>query len=80
MYIIIPHIKIIFHPLGCLAGFPPEISFFDRKTSEALGTHYLQVTVTMVFKCLRQRSNGLRICLPAVFYMYMYVFAWFHSV
>jgi hypothetical protein len=29
-------------------------------------------------KCLRQRSNGLKICLPAVFYMY--VFSWFHSV
>jgi hypothetical protein len=22
-------------------GFPPELSFFDRKTSEALGTHHL---------------------------------------
>jgi uridine kinase len=41
----------------------------NRKTSEALGTHHLQATVTMVFKCLRQRSNGLKICLPAVFYM-----------
>ena len=30
------------------------------------------------FKCLRQRSNGLKICLPAVFYMY--VISWFHSV
>jgi hypothetical protein len=60
--------------------FPPELLFFDRKTSEALGTHHLQATVTMdvVFKCLRQRSNGLKICLPAV--IYMYVFPWFHSV
>jgi hypothetical protein len=32
----------------------------------------------VVFKYLRQRSNGLRICLPAVFYIY--VFSWFHSV
>jgi hypothetical protein len=55
----------------------PELSFFDRKTSEALGMHHLQVTATMDFKCLRQRSNGLKICLPAVFYMY--VFFWFHS-
>jgi hypothetical protein len=36
------------------------------------------VVVGVVFKCLRQRSNGLRRCLPEVFYMY--VFSWFHSV
>ena len=51
----------------------PELSFFDRKTSEALGTHhYLQaifIVVDVFFKCLRQRSNGLKICLQAVFYM-----------
>jgi hypothetical protein len=57
----------------------PELLFFDRKTSESLGTHHLQATIVgVVFKCLRQRSNGLKICLPAVFYMY--VFSWFHSV
>ena len=28
--------------------FPPELSFFDMKTSEALGTHHLQATVTIV--------------------------------
>jgi len=46
--------------------FPPELSFFDRKMSEALGMHHLQATVTMdvVFKCMRQHSNGLKICLP----------------
>jgi hypothetical protein len=27
---------------------PPELSFFDRKTSEALGMHHLQATVTML--------------------------------
>jgi len=27
--------------------FPPELSFFDRKTSEALGTDHLQATATM---------------------------------
>ena len=27
--------------------FPPELPFFDRKTSEALGTHHLQAIVTM---------------------------------
>ena len=41
-------IKIIFHPLGNRTGFPLELSFFDRKTSAALGgTHHLQATVTM---------------------------------
>ena len=34
--------KIIFHPLGSITVFLPELSFFDRKTSEALGTHHLQ--------------------------------------
>jgi hypothetical protein len=29
--------------------FPPELSFFDRKTPEALRTHHLQATVTMWF-------------------------------
>jgi hypothetical protein len=29
--------------------FPPELSFLERKTSEALGTHHLQATVTMWF-------------------------------
>ena len=38
----------------------------------------LFIVVDVVFKCLRQRSNGLKICLPVVFYMY--VFYWFHSV
>jgi hypothetical protein len=36
------------------------------------------IVVDVVFKCLRQRSNVLKRCLPAVFYMY--VFSWFHSV
>jgi hypothetical protein len=67
--IIYREIKIIFHHLGSLAFsrvFPPDWSFFDRKTSEALGTHRYNV----VFKYLRQRSNGLKICLSAVFYIY----------
>jgi hypothetical protein len=37
--------------------------FFDRKTSEAIGTHHLHV----VFKYPRRRSNGIKICLQAVF-------------
>ena len=28
---------------------PPDLSFFDRKTTEALGTHHLNATVTMWF-------------------------------
>jgi hypothetical protein len=40
---------------------------------EGTGNRY-----NVVFRYLRQRSNGLRICLPALFYMY--VFSWFHSV
>ena len=31
--------------------FPPELSFFNRKTSEALGTHQLQATVTSCCGC-----------------------------
>jgi hypothetical protein len=34
--------------------------------------------VDEVSKCLRQRSNGQKICLSAVFNMY--VFSWFHAV
>jgi hypothetical protein len=34
----------------------------------------------VVFKYLRQRSNGHKICLPAVFYILVYVFSWFNSV
>jgi hypothetical protein len=29
--------------------FPPELSFFDRTTSEALVAHHLKATVTMWF-------------------------------
>ena len=37
----------------------------------------LQFVVDVVFKCLIQRSNGLEICLPAVFKMY--VFSWYNT-
>jgi hypothetical protein len=30
-----------------LRVFPPELSFFDRKSSEAFGTHHLQATAIM---------------------------------
>jgi hypothetical protein len=36
-----------FHPSEASQVFPPELSFFDRKTSEALGMHHLQATFTM---------------------------------
>ena len=41
--------KIIFPHCGTLGGFPAIVMFFDRKTSEALGTHPLKATVTMWF-------------------------------
>ena len=47
--IIFREIKIIFHPVETLRVFPPELSFFNKKTSEALGTHHLQATATMWF-------------------------------
>jgi hypothetical protein len=46
--IIFREINIIFQPSEASRVFPPELSFFDRKTSEALGIHHLQATVTMV--------------------------------
>jgi hypothetical protein len=38
----------------------------------------MSLVVDVVFKYPRQRSNVFKICLLAVFYMY--VFSWFHSV
>jgi hypothetical protein len=40
----------------------------------SLASDHYNVVVDVVFKCLRQRSNRLEICFPAVFYMY--VFSW----
>jgi hypothetical protein len=45
--IIFREIKIICHPSEASQVLLPELSFFDRKTSEALGTHHLRATVTM---------------------------------
>ena len=36
-----------------------------------LASDRYNVVVDVVFKCLRQRSNGLKLCLPAVIYMCM---------
>jgi hypothetical protein len=36
-------------PSEAFRVFPPELSFFNRKTSEALGTHHLQATARMWF-------------------------------
>jgi hypothetical protein len=36
------------------------------------GTRNVSLVADVVFKCLRQRSNWLKICLPAVFYIYVF--------
>ena len=74
--------SIIFHPFGNL-GFPARVIVLRQENvrgtqNASLASDLYNVVVDVVFKCLRQRSNGLKICLPAVFYMY--VFSWFHSV
>jgi hypothetical protein len=40
------------------------VGSFVNKNASFAGDHY-----NVVFKYLRQRSNGLKICLPAVFYI-----------
>jgi hypothetical protein len=80
--IIFREINIIFHSLGSLAGFPARVIVLWQEhvrgtRNASLASDCYNVAVDVVFKCLRQRSNGLNICLPAVFYMY--VFSWFHS-
>jgi hypothetical protein len=73
-------INIIFHPLGSLAGFPARVIVLWQENvrgtrNASLASDRYNVVVDVVFKCLRQRFNGLDICLPAVFYMY--AFSWF---
>ena len=73
--------KIIFHHFGSLAGFPARVIGLWQENVRGTwnasfeGDHY-----NVVFKYLRQRSNGLKKCLPAVFYIPVYMFSWFHSV
>ena len=63
--------KIIFHPSEASRVSPPELSFFagkrQRHWQRITCRRPLQFVVCVVFECLRQRSNGLKICLPAYF-------------
>jgi hypothetical protein len=74
--IIFREINIIFHPFGSLAGFPARVIVLWQENvrgtrNSSLASDRYNVVVDVVFKCLRQRSNGLKICLPAVFYIYV---------
>ena len=74
--IIFREIKIIFHHFGSLADFPARVIVLWEETVRAtrnasLASDCYNVVVYVVFKYLRQLSNGLRICLPAVFYIYI---------
>ena len=61
--------------------FPPELSFFDRKTSEALGTHYLQATVTMWFLNVRDNVPMDLKCVCQQYFTYMCFlgFIWYNK-
>ena len=62
--------KIIFHPLGSLEGFPARfIVLWQENVRGTRNASFAGDRYNMVFKYLRQRSNGLEICLPAVFYI-----------
>ena len=59
-------INIISHPFGSLAGFPARVTVLwqekVRGTQNAsLASDRYNVVVDVVFKCLRQRSNGLKL-------------------
>jgi hypothetical protein len=75
--IIFREINIIFHPFGSLAGFPARVIVLWQENvrgtrNASLASDRYNVVVDVIFKCLRQRSNRLKICLPAVFYMYVF--------
>jgi hypothetical protein len=40
---------------------------FHVPSEEDIDKDSINTVVDVAFKCLRQRSNGLKICLPAVF-------------
>jgi hypothetical protein len=76
--IIFHEINIIFHPLGSLARFPTRVIVLWQENvrgtrNASLASDRYNVVVDVVFKCLRQRSNGLEICLSEVFYMYVLI-------
>jgi hypothetical protein len=76
--IIFHEINIIFHPLGSLVRFPTRVIVLWQENvrgtrNASLASDRYNVVVDVVFKCLRQRSNGLEICLSEVFYMYVLI-------
>ena len=76
--IIFHEINIIFHPLGSLARFPTRVIVLWQENvrgtrNASLASDRYNVVVDVVLKCLRQRSNGLEICLSEVFYMYVLI-------
>ena len=68
--ILFREIKIIFHPLGSLAEF---IVLWQENVRGTRNASFAGDRYNVVFKYLRQRSNELKICLPAVFYIYICV-------
>jgi hypothetical protein len=80
-YMQICQIKIIFNHFGSFAGIPARvIVLWQENVGGTRNTSFEGDRYNVVFKYQRQRSNGLKICLPAVFYIPVYVFSWFHSV
>jgi hypothetical protein len=76
--IIFHEINIIFHPLGSLVRFPTRVIVLWQENvrgtrNASLASDRYNVVVDVVLKCLRQRSNGLEICLSEVFYMYVLI-------
>ena len=67
--IIFRAIKFIFHSFGSLVDSSAWVIILWQENVR--GTRNASLVVDVVFKCLRQRSNGLKICLPAVFYIFM---------
>ena len=70
--IIFPEINIIFHHFGSLAGFLVRIIvLWQENVRGTWNASFAGNRYNVVLKYLRQRSNGPRICLPAVFYIFM---------
>jgi hypothetical protein len=66
--ILFREIKIIFHPLGSLAEF---IVLWQENVRGTRNASFAGDRYNVVFKYLRQRSNELKICLPAVFTIHL---------
>jgi hypothetical protein len=63
---------IIFHHFGSLMGFPARvIVLWQENVRGTRNASFEGDRYNVVFKYLRQRSNGLKICLPAVFMKYI---------